>query len=475
MLGRRFKSIRVHRQPAAGRRNHVPRHRSNEPGLRSGITRRRFVQAAAAAAPLAFMFSLPKRVLGANERLNVACVGVTGRGGDDMDGVSGENVVAICDVDARNLAVAAKKEPIAKAKQFKDFRKMLDAMASEIDAVVVGTPDHIHAPAGLAAMARHKHLYSEKPLAHNVREIRLMREAAARNKLATQMGTQIHAGDNYRRVVELVRAGAIGKVARVHNWVPTSYSGSQTNVKRPEGTPPVPEGLDWDLWLGPAKDRPYNPAYHPFWWRGWWDFANGALGDMACHHMDLPYWALGLRDPVTIESEAPPFDPEVCPKWQIVHYHYPARGNQPPVHLTWYHGGKRPPEFDDAALNLPKQWSAGTLFVGEDGKMLLADYDKYRLYPEPDFKDYKKPEKSIPRSIGHHAEWIKACKDGSPTTCNFDYSGALAEAVLLGCVAHKAGKKIEWDAKAMKCTNAPDAQKFLTREYRKGWELEHVA
>jgi len=444
------------------------------PASSQRLSRRRFVQAAAATAPLTFMLSLPRRVLGANERLNVACIGVTGRGGEDMDGVSGENVVAICDVDERNLGVAAKKEPIAKAKQFFDFRKMLDEMANSIDAVVVGTPDHIHAPAGLATMRLRKHLYCEKPLAHNVREIRLMRETAAKYKLATQMGTQIHAGENYRRVVELVRSGAIGSIKRVHNWVPTSYSGSQKGVKRPEGTPPVPKGLHWDLWLGPAKERPYHPDFHPFWWRGWWDFANGALGDMACHHIDLPYWALGLRDPLSIESEGPPADPEVCPTWQIVHYHYPARGEQPPVHLTWYHGGKRPPEFENEELKLPKGWGAGTLFVGDKG-MLLADYDKHKLFPEDQFKAFEKPPKSIPKSIGHHAEWIKACKDGTPTTCNFDYSGALAEAVLLGCVAYKAGKKIEWDAKAMKCTNAPEANKFLTREYRRGWELSAFA
>ena len=450
----------------------MPRPTTLKTGLR--LSRRRFVQAAAAAAPLTFMLSLPRRVLGANERLNVACIGVGGRGGEDMDGVAGENVVAICDVDDRSLAAAAKKEKIARAKQFKDFRKMYDALGDDIDAVVVGTPDHTHAPAGLAAMALGKHLYCEKPLAHNVREIRLMREAAKKNKLATQMGTQIHAGENYRRVVELIRAGAIGKVTRAHNWVPTSYSGSQKNVKRPEGTPPVPKGLDWDLWLGPAKERPYHPDIHPFWWRGWWDFANGALGDMACHHMDLPYWALGLRDPLTVESEGPAPDPEVAPAWQIVDYHYPARGDQPAVHLTWYHGGKRPPEFDDPELKLPKGWGAGTLFVGDRG-MLLADYDKHKLLPEEQFKDFKKPEKSIPRSIGHHAEWIKACKDGTPTTCNFDYSGALAEAVLLGCVAHKAGKKLEWDPKGMRCRNAPDADQYLTREYRKGWELQGVA
>ena len=451
-----------------------PRRPANRP-----MTRRTFVRASGAAGAALF---LPRSVFGANERLNVACVGVTGRGGEDMDGVSRENVVAICDCDERNLAVAAKKAEVAKAKQYYDFRKMLEEMGDGIDAVVVGTPDHTHAPVALMAMRMGKPVYCEKPLAHNVHEVRLMRETAKQGKLATQMGTQIHAGENYRRVVELIRAGAIGTVRRAHNWVPTSYSGSKNNVKKPEGTPPVPAGLHWDLWLGPAAERPYHPDYHPFWWRGWWDFANGALGDMACHHMDLPHWALDLREAESVESEGLEYDPVVAPAWQIVHFRYPSRGEHPPVHLTWYHGGKRPAELAEIEAKQaeakpdakPQRWGAGTLFVGEKG-MLLADYDKHVLLPEADFKDFERPEKTIPRSAGHHAEWVKACKQGTPTTCNFDYSGALAETVLLGCVAHKAGRKIEYDAKGMKITNASDANRFLRREYRKGWEIEGIA
>jgi predicted dehydrogenase len=437
------------------------------------LTRRSFVQTSAA---VGAALILPRSVFGANERLNVAAVGTGGRAKDDLEGVSKENVVAICDVDERTMKKSASDVPgAAKAKQYVDFRKMLAEMEKEIDAVVIGTPDHTHAPVALMAMRMGKHVYCEKPLAHNVREVRLMRDVAREKKLATQMGTQIHAGDNYRRVVELIKAGAIGPVRRVHNWVPTSYSGGQKNVAKPQGSHPVPEGLHWDLWLGPARERPYHPDYHPFWWRGWWDFANGALGDMACHHMDLPHWALDLRDPVSIESHGPDPDPEVAPAWQIVDYHYPARGENPAVHLTWYHGGKRPPEFDSPDLGLPKkQWGAGTLFVGDKG-MLLSDYGNHVLLPEAKFKDFQRPEKSIPKSPGHHAEWIRACKEGTATTCNFDYSGALAEAVLLGCVAHRAGKRIEWDAKAMKVTNTRDADKFLTREYRKGWEIEGIA
>lgn len=433
------------------------------------FSRRTFVKTSTAVGAALF---LPRSVWGANEKLNVACVGVTGRGGEDMDGVSRENVVAICDCDERNLKTAGMKAEVAQAKRYFDFRTLLEEMGDKIDAVVVGVPDHNHAPVALAAMRMGKHVYCEKPLAHNVREIRIMRETAKQKKLATQMGTQIHAGENYRRVVELVKAGAIGRISRVHNWVPTSYSGSQKNVKRPEGTPPVPEGLHWDLWLGPASERPYHPDYHPFWWRGWWDFANGALGDMACHHMDLPHWSLDLREPETVESKAPEPDDEMAPKWQVVDYHYAARGDEPPVHLTWYHGGKRPPELEEIEAKQEKKqsWSAGTLFVGEGG-MLLSDYDKHVLLPEEKFKDFQRPEKSIPKSAGHHAEWIKACKQGTPTTCNFDYSGALAETVLLGCVAHRAGTKIKWDARAMR-TDSAAANRFLRRDYRKGWEIE---
>jgi predicted dehydrogenase len=281
--------------------------------------------------------------------------------------------------------------------------------------------------------------------------------AATKAKVATQMGTQIHAGENYRRVVEIVRSGAIGAIKRIHVWV----GGAQVG-KLPIKTEPVPAHVNYDLWLGPAPERPFYSNYHPYHWRGWWHFANGTLGDLACHHMDLSHWALDLSYPTTVEAEGPAVDAEVCPAWLKVHYQYPATAARPGVHLTWYHGDKRPPEA-------PKSWGGGTLFIGEKG-MLLADYNRWQLLPEANFKDFKPPARSIPKSIGHHAEWIKAAKDGSPTTCNFDYAGALTQTVLLGNVAYRLGKKLEWDPAKLKVTNV-DAEKYISREYRKGWEI----
>ena len=431
------------------------------PISRTPVTRRRFVQAGAALA--ATTLFLPRRVFGANERLNIACIGVTAQGKYDMDNVSKENIVALCDADEGRLAQAASEPYNADAKQFTDYRKMLDEMHNGIDAVVIATPDHHHAFATMAALKLGKHVYCEKPLTHSVLECRTVRETAAKMKVATQMGTQIHAGENYRRVVELIQGGAIGPVKRAHCWVGTSYHGGD----RPKEGKPVPAGVDWDLWLGPAPERPYHDGLHPFSWRGWWDFGGGALADMACHFMDLPFWALELRQPETIESEGPPDHPDATPAWQIVNYQFPARGDKPPVHLTWYHGGKRPPEVAEGKL---PEWGNGILFVGEKG-MLLSDYEKHVLLPEADFKDFKKPEPTIPKSVGHHQEWINACKGQGTTLCNFDYSGALTEAVLLGNVAYRSGKKVQWDAANAKCVSAPEADKFLGREYRKGWAL----
>jgi predicted dehydrogenase len=396
-----------------------------------------------------------------NEKLNVAVVGCGGRGFDDLMGVGGENIVALCDVDDNRAARAFKQFP--QAKTYKDFRRMLDEMHKQIDAVVVGTPDHTHAAPGVAAMKLGKHCYCEKPLTHNVYEARVMAETAAKNKLATQMGTQIHAGGNYRRVVELVQSGAIGPVGEVHVWCGARYSGGD----RPKEAPPVPPTLDWDLWLGPAPQRPYHPCYVPFAWRGWWDFATGGLGDFFCHYVDLPYWALKLRHPTAVEAEGSPVHPESCHQWMIARYQFPARDNLPGVKLTWYDGGKRPAIIEEQ--NLPK-WGSGVLFVGEKG-MLMADYGQHKLLPEAKFAGFQPPPKTIPDSIGHHQEWIVACKTGSPTTCNFDYSGALTESALLGAVAYRTGEKLQWDAKTLKAANCPKADEFIQRKCRAGWTL----
>lgn len=396
-----------------------------------------------------------------NEKLNIAAIGVRGRGAANLEGVSSENIVALCDVDANNLADAAKAFP--NAKQYRDFRRLLDEMAKGIDAVVVSTPDHTHAPASAAAMKLGKDCYCEKPLTHCVYESRFLTELAVRNKLVTQLGTQIHAGDNYRRVVEWVQAGVIGPIREVHVWCPASYSAGD----RPKETPPVPPHLDWDLWLGPAPYRPYHPVYLPGRWRGWKDFGNGGLGDFFCHYSDLAFWALQLKYPTSVEAEGPPPHPESTPPWLIVRYQFPARGDLPPVALTWYDGGKRPPIQSEAKL---PDWAAGVLFIGEKG-MILADYGRRMLLPEEKFSDFEPPPQTIPPSIGHHQEWIQACKTRGTTTCCFEYSGPLAEAALLGTVAFRVGQKINWDPVNLKAINCPEADPWIHKPYREGWTL----
>jgi predicted dehydrogenase len=395
-----------------------------------------------------------------NEKLNIGIIGTSGRALSNIEGVEHQNIVAVCDID--DALVGRAKERFPQAKTYIDFRKLLEQ--NDIDAVVVSTADHVHAPASVAAMKLGKHVYVEKPLSHSVSEARIVAETAAKAKVATQMGTQIHAGNNYRRVVEVIQSGAIGPVRECHVWVQKTWSGGD----RPKDTPPVPKGLHWDLWLGPAPERPYHPTYQPANWRRWWDFGSGTLGDMACHYVDLPFWALKLRHPTSVEAEGPPVHPETTPHGLTIRYEFPARGDMPAVKMTWYDGGKRPKLL--AELNTTRRGGDGVLFVGDKG-MMLADYNRYRLFPEKDFKDFVPPPETIPNSIGHYEEWIQACKTGSPTTCNFDYSGALTEAVHLGNVAYRVGHKIEWDAAGVKATGCPEADQYLRREYRKGWTL----
>jgi predicted dehydrogenase len=435
--------------------------------LRTHVTRRDFLRASAAAAGAA-TFAVPAYVQAkpGDEKLNVAVIGPRGRGEAQLDAAGRtENVVAVCDIDDRNLAAVAKKYP--KAKPFVDFRKMLGEMEKSIDVVMVSTPDHTHAPAAAMALRMGKHCYCEKPLTHTVYEARVLAQLAKEKNLVTQMGTQIHAGDNYRRVVELVQAGAIGPVTDVRVWCTAGYGG----VKRPTEQPAIPKGLHWDLWIGPVPYRPYHPCYLPFAWRNWWAFGTGGLGDFGCHLMDLPFWALKLRYPTTIEASGPPINEESCPgpEGLIVKYEYPARGDLPPVKLTWYDGNKaKTPEMPQG-LGI-KPFGMGVLFIGKDG-VLQADYGQRSLYPAEKFKDFKAPAPTIPNSIGHHEEFFKACKDGGPTTCNFDYSGALTEAVLLGTVAYRTGKKLQWDPETLTATNCPEAASFIRRPYREGWAL----
>jgi predicted dehydrogenase len=435
------------------------------------VTRRAFLRNVVVAGSGLIVLSDPRSVRGvpANEKLNIAGIGVGGRGAEDIQGVASDNLVALCDVDEQHAAKTFEKFPAAR--RYKDFRRMLDEIHDQIDAVVIGTPDHTHAPAGVMAMQLGKHCYCEKPLTHSVYEARVMARTARAKKLVTQMGTQIHAGDNYRRVVELVQIGAVGPISEVHVWTAANFDGPPVPTDRsqpdaPTDRPPVPEGLDWDLWLGPAAYRPYSPAYAPFQWRYWWNFANGQLGDFFCHYCDLAFWALKLRHPTTVEAQGP-VHPESAAKWTIARQEYPARGELPPVTLHWYNGGGYPAFVKER--NIPT-WGSAVLFLGAKG-MLIADYNQHKLLPEEQFKDFQPPDPFIPDSIGHHQEWIQACKTGGPTTCNFDYSGALTEAALLCNVALRTGQKLQWDARGLKAVGCPQAEQFLRREYRPGWRL----
>lgn len=417
------------------------------------ITRRKFITGLAAVS----VTSAYARTLSANDKLNIGVIGVANQGNYNLNHVASQNIVALCDVDEKNLAVAAAKFPSAKT--YNDFRRLIDQ--KDIDAIVIATPDHTHAVAAVAALKSGRHVYCEKPLTRTISECRRVRELAAKNKLVTQMGTQIHAGKNYRRVVELVQSGAIGPVEEVHVWA----SGAG---KWPKGPAELPSHLHYDLWLGPVPERPYNPEYLPLNWRYWWAFGGGTLADFGCHFMDLPHWALDLRYASVCEPvDGPAVDENVPPRALVVRYQYPARGDKPPVKLTWYHGGKRP------EMLTPEQatkWKSGVLFIGKKG-MLLANYENHVLLPEKDFEGFARPAPFIKDSVGHHLEWIEACKTGGPTTCNFDYSGALAETVLLGNVVYRVGKKLEWDAKKVRATNCAEADQFIQHHYRKGWKL----
>jgi predicted dehydrogenase len=388
-----------------------------------------------------------------------------------------ENIVAVCDVFEPSVEIAAKKYP--GARKFADFRKLYDH-EKEFDAVVVSTCEHTHAFATLSALKLGKHVYCEKPLTYNIWEARVIREAAAKAKVATQMGTQIHAGDNYRRVVELIQTGAIGPVCEVHVWVGRAWGWQSPEAaarnkdivsvcERPSSSSPVPKGLDWDLWLGPAPERPFHEVYFPGpkWYR-WWDFGNGTMSDLGSHWNDLPFWALKLQSPLTIEAGGPPPHPEIAPASMHTTYEYGARGDAPPVRLTWQQDEDKPGIWLEGGI---PNWESGVLFIGSNGRMLLSGYFKHVLLPENEFTDFKRPEPFIPKSRGHHEEWIHACKTGAPTTCNFQYAGWLTEANHLGNVAYRAGKKLEWDAAGLRAKNAPEADNFIRREYRKGWSL----
>ncbi|MBK95373.1 MAG: oxidoreductase [Planctomycetaceae bacterium] len=400
-----------------------------------------------------------------NERLNLAAIGVTGRAAGNIKGVATQNLIAMVDIDSKLLETGSQAFP--NARKYNDFRVMLEKEAEKIDGVVVSTPDHTHAPAAAMALRLKKHVYCEKPLTHTVYEARTLANLAAENNLKTQMGTQIHAGDNYRRVVELVQSGAIGKIDRVHVWAGAVYTGAKF-VKAEK-----PDNVNWDLWLGPAPERHYCADIHPFKWRSFWDYGRGSLGDFGCHYMDLAHWALQLQNPERVKAQGPEVDSVSTPAWCIVDYHYPARRKQPPVHLTWYDSGKRPELLNglkDLQGNPIAPWGGGQLFIGSKG-MILSNYSSHMVLVDGQQVEHQAPDPWIPKSIGHHNEWLQAIKEDGETTCNFDYSGGLTESVLLGTVAYQSGVELEWNSKKLQVTNSKEAQNLIHKEYRKGWEL----
>jgi predicted dehydrogenase len=450
--------------------------------------RRRFLVAAGGAAAWGITI-VPRRVLGGSgyrppsEQVNVAGIGVGGQGGNDIatHAQIGANVVALCDVDEQRAAGSCKAFP--KAARYNDFRTMLDKEAKRIDAVTVGTPDHIHAVASAAAIRAGKHVYCQKPLTHTLVECRTVTQAARAAGVMTQMGNQGHATEGARLTNEWIQAGVIGEVRKVHAWSDRAGLWWKQGIGRPAGTPPVPATLDWNLWLGPVRERPYNPIYVPATWKGWWDFGCGALGDMGCHIIDHPVWALGLGPPATVEArttidgsvlEGNKRNVETYPIASIITFEFPARGG-PPVTLTWYDGGLMPPTPPEMAR--AKGWRRlhdnGVLYVGTKGKMHHGSHGGMpELLPSELHDEAVKVAKTMKRSPGHYEEWLLACKGGPKPVSNFDYAGPLTEILLLGVLAlHAPGRRLEWDSVNMRVKNASDLDQFVHSEYRKGWSL----
>ncbi len=456
-----------------------------DPSRAARSSRREFLSVASAAA---FSFTIvPRHVLGGagflapSERVNVAGIGAGGMGGGDIATVAklGANIVALCDVDEARGAGSFQAHP--EARRYKDFREMLDKEAPHIDAVTVGTPDHIHAVAAMAAVRAGKHVYCQKPLTHTLHECRELTRAAHAAGVATQMGNQGHAAEGARLTNEWIQAGIIGDVREVHVWSDRAGRLWKQGIPRPADTPPVPSTLDWDLWLGPMPERPYHPAYAPFLWRGWWDFGTGALGDMGCHIIDHPVWALQLGPPAFVEARIthdgsfldgnqPNF--ETYPIGSIIYYEFPARGALPPVHMTWYDGGLMPPAPPELPLDqrLPDN---GVLYVGSKGTMYHSSHGGMpQLLPRELHDAAKAVPQSIARSPGHYDEWIAACKGGPRPVSNFDYAGPMTENVLLVVLALRApGRRLAWDSEQLKVRNAPELNQCVHTEYRPGWTL----
>ena len=446
---------------------------------KKNMTRRGFMGAAVGVAAFTVV---PRHVVAGSgdaapsEKINIAGIGVGGQGGADLRNLESQNIVALCDVDWARARGTFHRYP--NARQYKDFREMLDKEDKNIDGVVVATADHCHAVASMAAIKRGKHVYCEKPLTHTVYEAKMLAEAAREHKVATQMGNQGQASEGTRLLCETIWDGAIGQVHEVHVWTDRPLNGINAvywpqGVDRPKDTPSVPATLNWDGWLGPAPERAYNPAYMPFIWRGWWDFGTGALGDIGCHSIDPVFRALKLGYPTSVDACCTLVNDQTYPVASRVTYEFPARGGLAPVTLHWYDGGMKPPrpvELEDG-----RKWETnGALYIGDKGKMYNG-----RLLPESRQREYGKPPQQLERSPGHYMEWVLACKGGKPAGSNFpDHAGLLAQVVLLGNIALRpalkdklTNTKLLWDALAFKFTNMPEANQYLHKEYRKGWTL----
>jgi len=463
---------------------------SNQAGRKTAEVPRRTFLTTAATATAGFTI-VPRHVLGRqatpapSDKLNIAAVGVGGMGGSNLERCETENIVALCDVDYAKAAEVFERYP--DAKRYKDFRVMFEEQ-DDIDAVIVATPDHTHAVVAMAAMAKKKHVYVQKPLTHSVSEARLLTETARTHGVVTQMGNQGHSGEGIRLLCEWVWDGAIGPIREAHAWTNRPVWPSGVELDRPKETPPVPPELDWDLWLGPARERPYHPAYHPAKWRAWWDFGTGSLGDMACHIVDPLFWALKLKYPVSVEAQTSQFWPaffekaevknEAFPRSTIVRYRFPAREDMPDCSLTWWDGGLMPARPKDLEPGRRMgDLDGGILLIGDHGAILGNCYgESPRLVPEKAMRRYRPPRQTLERiplgPDGHEQDWIRACKGGQPASSNFDYSGPLSETVLMGNLAVRfPGRELLWDGEAMKVTNDADADAYVHRDYREGWKL----
>ena len=452
------------------------------------VSRREFIKTSSAVAAFSIV---PRHVLGGvghtapSEKMNIVCIGAGGRSAHDIKIMDTEtdnfNVIGLCDLDERHMKRKIKNvcQQYLDVPYYKDYRKMFDKIGKDIDGVMISTPDHSHAVITMDCMRRGMHVFTQKPLTHNIYEARMLKKKAKEFKIVSQMGIQVHAYKALRMGVDLVKSGVLGTIREVHLW--TNRPAWKQEIAKPTGEAKIPEGFDWDQWIGPAPYRPYQSGYHPFHWRGYWDFGTGALGDMGCHIFDQPFWALDLREPESIECVATDTSwwqrnkdfSETGPTASIIRYEFPKRGNREALTLYWYDGGLRPlrPKQLEDKRALPAQ---GIMYVGDNATAMTPFIAAPRLIPETEMKGFKFPDQIVPDSPGHFKEWVDACTGNGPMPhANFDYSSDMTETILLGCVALRSGvgRKYMWDAKNMKMTNCPEADKFINEPYREGWSL----